>query len=306
MKTLLTLVLVSAIFALTIVTLIFANIAIANAQQVSSQSTRVQQEGKKFQSISDGFSISVPAGWVVQDVSSIDTSSLLTEMLQGYRILAQLCPEQQALHDNGGRYNCDEAQDLLYINQYPKLADEPEFASIANNNNNIIANEDFLKYQIRKLQEIGYSDIKIVNNTDVSINITNTDTNKTIAKVPANLVEMTYTKNSTETRGYFLLSATNATSNTRIISGYRIFYEADAAKMPSASPPEWIKQVFQSFEFVKGQGEGESVVAAGDAAKNPANSTGSTTQQPAILLPSAFLQYYRLLPPHQAAEIRTI
>ena len=291
MKTLSMLVLVKAILALTILTLIFVNIAMANAQQVSSQSIPLQQEGKEFQSISDGFSILVPAGWLVQDVSSTDTSSLLTEMLQSYRILAQLCPQEQALHDNGDKYNCDEAQDLIYINQYPKLADEPEFASIANgnNNDNIIANEDFLKYQIRKLQEIGYSDIKIVNNTDVSINIINTDTNKTTAKVPANLVEMTYAKNSTETRGYFLLTATNATSNTGIISGYRIFYEADAAKIPSASQAEWIKQVFQSFEFVKGQGEGESVGA--DAAKNPANSTGSATQQSAISLPSAFLQY---------------
>src|SRR5919204_4308098 len=291
MKTLSMLVLVKAILALTILTLIFVNIAMANAQQVSSQSIPLQQEGKEFQSISDGFSILVPAGWLVQDVSSTDTSSLLTEMLQSYRILAQLCPQEQALHDNGDKYNCDEAQDLIYVNQYPKLADEPEFASIANGNNNdkIIANEDFLKYQIRKLQEIGYSDIKIVNNTDVPINIINTDTNKTTAKVPANLVEMTYTKNSTETRGYFLLTATNATSNTGIISGYRIFYEADAAKILSASQAERIKQVFQSFEFVKGQGEGESVAA--DAAKNPANSTGSATQQSAISLPSAFLQY---------------
>jgi hypothetical protein len=169
--------------------------------------------------------------------------------MEGYRILAQLCPQDQALPDIGSTYKCEDAQDRIYINRYPNLAGEPEFASIANNNK--ITNEHFLEYQISKLQESGYSDINILNNTEMTINVTSTDTNRTIAMVPAKLVEMMYSANSTQTRSYLLLSATNATSNLGLVSGYSVFYEGAATMTPSGNPPVPAKQVFQSFQFVK-------------------------------------------------------
>jgi hypothetical protein len=74
--------------------------------------------------------------------------------------------------------------------------------------------------------------------------------------------------NSTETRGYSLLSATNATSNLGLISGYSISYEGALATTQSGNPPVAVKKVFQSFEFVKEEGE-EEVAAPGNITKIP-------------------------------------
>jgi hypothetical protein len=288
MRVLSTLVPMMAALAVTIVIITFDNILMANAQQLSTQPITLQEEGRTFQSISDSFSVVIPQGWVIQDVSSTDTSTLLAEMLEDYRILARLCPQEQAVLDIGDTYNCEEVQDRVSINEYPNLAEEGESASVANNS---LKNEQFLKYQIQKLEEFGYSNINIVNNTDMRINVTITDTNETIAMVPAKLVEMMYSANSTETRGYFLLSATNATSNLGLISGYSIYYEGAATTTPSGSPPVPIKQVFQSFEFVKEGGGGEqdeepaTEEAVSPAAKDGATHMNTTTQQASITPP---------------------
>src|SRR5919199_1196373 len=285
-------VLMNAFLPLTIAIMTCSGSVVVNAQQLPGQPPIPQGENTKFQSIGHNFSISIPQGWVIQNLSDADTSSLLAEMLHGYRILAQLCPQEQAFRGIGGTYNCNEAHDIIYINRYPNLSDEPEFASIANDNNNsVAANEYFLKYQITKLEELGYSDVNLTNNTGTVINVSDATTNRTISKVPGNLVEMTYTKNSTETRGYFLLTATNAISDTGIISGYDIFYEGDAGKMPSGSPPQPIKQVFESFEFVKEQSSEQQVAADDNSSRSSNSSAGPATQQPAIALPSAILQY---------------
>jgi hypothetical protein len=285
MRVLLTLVSTMAVLAVTIVIMAFDNILMANAQQLSSQPITLQ-EGRTFQSIRDSFSVVVPQGWVIQDVSSTDTTTLLAEMLEDYRILARLCPQEQAVSDSGDTYSCEEAQDRVAINEYPNLADEAESASVANNSS---TNEQFLKYQIQKLQEFGYSDINIVNNTDMRINVTSTDTNETIAMVPAKLLEFLYSVNSTETRGYFLLSATNATSNLGLISGYSIFYEGAEATTPSGGPPSPIKQIFQSFQFVKEGGgaeqDEEPATEEASSAEDAATTMNTTTQQASITPP---------------------
>ena len=280
MKRFLAQVSVVVVVALTVAIIIFANTPLANAQQLPSQPTTLQAENGTFQSINDGFSVVVPEGWVVEDVSSTDTSALLAEVLEGYRILAQLCPQAQALPDIGSTYKCEDAQDRIYINRYPNLAGEPEFASIANNNK--ITNEHFLEYQISKLQESGYSDINILNNTEMTINVTSTDTNRTIAMVPAKLVEMMYSANSTQTRSYLLLSATNATSNLGLVSGYSVFYEGAATMTPSGNPPVPAKQVFQSFQFVKEGGGGGQKNEAPAAQANPyvAHATSTNIRTP--------------------------
>jgi hypothetical protein len=294
MAILLTLVPVIAILAVIIAIMtFFGHVIMASAQQLPSQEPTPQAENGTFQSINDSFSVLVPEDWVIEDVSSTDSSILLTEIMEGYRTLAQLCPQDQALPDVGSTYTCEEAQDRIYINRYPNLAGEPEFASIANNN--VITNEHFLEYQIQKLQELGYSDITILNNTEMTINVTSTDTNRTTAMVPAKFVEMMYSANSTQTRSYFLLSVTNATSNLGLISGYSIFYEGSAAMTPSGTPPAPVKQVFQNFEFVKeGRGEqaDEPVAKAKSTAAHIATIIGTTTELGSIRMPhSVALQH---------------
>ena len=234
--------------ALTIAIFLFGNITVGNAQVLSSQGLIPDQQDRTFESAGDSFRISVPEGWVIEDISNTDTDALLGEMQQGSRLLARLCLQEQAIADNDGSYNCEEADERIDVQRYPNLAEEPEFASISNSNT---TNENFLSYHMMKLQKLGYTDFSILQNINMTINVISADTNNTIAIVPANFIEMRYNSaNSVDTKGYFLLAATNATSKAGIVSGYSLSYEADAAILPSGSPPD-LEQIFQSFEFVK-------------------------------------------------------
>jgi hypothetical protein len=297
MGILLTLVSIMAIFAVIIVIMTLGNVTMSGAQQLPSQSSKPQAENGTFRSINDSFSVAVPQGWVVEDLSSTDTNTLLTEIMEGYRTLARLCPQEQAIPGIGSGYACEEGQNTISINQYPNLGGEPEFSSIANNN--IITNDNFLNYQIHKLQGLGYSNINIVNNTEMNINVTGSDINRLTGSVPAKLVEITYGINSTQARAYMLLSATNATSKLGLISGYSIFYEGPAAMTATSSLPEPVKQVFQSFEFVKEdvgpQESRERSTQANSSSAVPATVLGKAAPQDAVTGPlSVVLQHQNM------------
>jgi hypothetical protein len=63
--------------ALTITIFLFGNIAVANAQVLSNQEVTPEEQDKKYQSVSDSFSIAVPEGWVIEDIYNTDTYALL-------------------------------------------------------------------------------------------------------------------------------------------------------------------------------------------------------------------------------------
>jgi hypothetical protein len=122
---------------------------------------------------------------------------------------------------------------IIHILRYPDLSTTVGFTSddiVSDYNDTVNA---ILSYQIEKLQEVGYQDIQIVNSADTTINvdISTLLNNNVIATVPAKLVEMTYSTAASapsETRtGYYLLTATAATSpNPGMITGYSILYES--------------------------------------------------------------------------------
>jgi hypothetical protein len=266
--------------ALIITIFVLGTITVSNAQVQSGKAVTSQEQGKTFQSIGDGFSIAVPEDWVIEDVHNTDTDALLEEMQQGSRLLARLCPQEQAFADADDAYSCEDADSSIYIQQYPNLADEPEFASIANSN---ITNENFLSYHMVKLQKLGYTNSSILQEINMNINVTSADTNNTIAIVPANFIEMRYNSaDSQDTRGYFLLAATNATSKAGIISGYSVSYEGEATTLPSGNLAEIIEQIFQSFEFVKEERAGRSAVQDENASyyENPAAAAADITGRP--------------------------
>jgi plastocyanin len=278
----------------TIVSIVlFGNALIANAQSspppplITSQSGTPRGEERTFQSISDSFSVLVPEGWIIQDVNNTGFR-LLAEVLQGYGVLAQLCPEeqqqQQALSNlSGGSTftgSCQASQggeNIIHIIRYPNLGARFGFAFNDISTTNNITADDILRYEIEKLQEVGYRDIKIVNNTDTTVSVdtstAGTNNNNTLSEattVPAKFVEMTYSTNfaPNETRtGYFISTATNVTPrNLGMITGYSIFYEGNS--VASASPaaetttpsgslqppppplPAPVRQVFDSFELI--------------------------------------------------------
>ena len=268
-----------------------ANITIINAQQLTNRPSVTQNGTTLFQSTEDSFRLQVPEGWIINDVNNTG-STLSEESRQGYGILAQLCPQKEeqggqgaALANNvsgsaggGNTIRCQGSEgDIIHIVRYPDLNARLQAANnVTTTTNNNITIDNILLYHMQKLEEVGYSGMEIMDSTNTTLNITNVQTNQTIATVPAKNIEMTYNTNfaPNETRtGYFILTATNATHpNVGMTKGYSIFYEgtstaasaATAATIqettttvtPSGSlplPPAAVRQVFDSFELIAAQ-----------------------------------------------------
>ncbi len=264
----------AAVVAIAII-LLAASFIITYAQQQpppqTSQPTATQSP--TLLSIKDSFRVQLPQGWVIQDVNNTGFT-LAAEVLQGYGILAQLCPheeqQQSALPSVGGSNtyigSCQQArEEVIHILRYPNLG--ARLGIFSDDDILTIINRDtipnaILAYHIQKLQEVGYQDIQIVNSRDMTIDVdisTGQSNNRTA--VPAKLVEMTYSTTLNDTkRGYFILTATAATPrNLGTMTGYSIFYEGNSATTAETRPsgslapillPAPVRQVFDSFELI--------------------------------------------------------
>jgi len=187
-------------------------------------------------------------------------------------MLAQLCPEEEEIqptfpnvNSSSNTFDCVASLDeVIHVIRYPDLEIRIQPA------NNVTA------YHLQKLQEVGYTGMQITNSTDMTVNLTMAQANQTIATLPAKFVEMIYTTASSAPdevkRGYFILTATNATApNLGITKGYAVFYEGNssASRSAAATPqitrttaagsagslaptplPLPVKQVFDSFELI--------------------------------------------------------
>jgi PKD repeat protein len=278
--------LTAAVVVAIAIILLAPNITITNAQQqqqpLISQPPAVTQNGTTlFQSTEDGIRLKVPEGWIIHDVNNTG-STFSEESTQGYGILAQLCPQEEGqgqeaaaapsnnVSGSGGggdTVRCQGSEgDIIHIVRYPDLDTRlqvPNNITTTNNNNNVTTIDNILLYHMQKLEEVGYNGTEIVDSTDATLNITNAQTNQTIATVPAKNVEMTYNTNfaPNETRtGYFILTATDATAPNRgMTKGYSVFYEGNSATAETTTPsgslvprplPVPVRQVFDSFELV--------------------------------------------------------
>ncbi|MDQ4100665.1 MAG: PKD domain-containing protein, partial [Thermoproteota archaeon] len=122
--------------------------------------------------------------------------------------------------------------------------------------------DNILAYHLQKLQEVGYRNIQFVNNLATTVNLTLSQANQTITTLPAKFGEIVYTTASAPgeiKRGYFILTATNATApNLGITKGYSLFYEGSgnstetrtAGSFGSVSLPLPVRQVFDSFGLI--------------------------------------------------------
>jgi hypothetical protein len=252
-----------------------------------------------FESTSDSIRVEVPDDWIIQDVDNAGPAQLDEEVRQGYGILMQLCPEEQATAAappastasgvgisttntissiNASR--CLGAQEVIHIIRYPDLDTRLSANNVTTTNNNLTTTTDnILTYHLQKLQEVGYRSMQIVNSTDMTVNIINPQTNETITTVPAKFEEMTYNTNFAPNemkRGYFILTAANETvPNVGTTKGYGVFYEgssigADITATTSASSslqptplPIAVKQVFDSFELFSATEATQAVVQTG-------------------------------------------
>jgi PKD repeat protein len=261
----------------------------------------------------DKFRVQLPEGWIVHDINNTG-STLESEVLRGYGVLAQLCPEEQQQatpavvgsgFDNTASSSCQGFEgNIVHILRYPNLSDTVGFTSddiVSNYDNTVNA---ILSYEIEKLQEVGYQNIQIVNSTDTSINVDIsaaaaylvgsgiTNAIPPSSAIPAKFVKMTYTTASApdETRtGYYLLTSTVATSsNLGMETGYSIFYESTPSVASETTTPsessgptllsEPAAQVFGSFELIASEEMVQALVAAIAAQLEQAQLLGQVQQ----------------------------
>src|SRR5919112_411986 len=260
------------------------NFTITSAQQQLPASQPSVNQNPTLLSAKDSFRVQLPEGWVIQDINNTGFT-LAAEVLQGYGILAQLCPQEQgqSVSSNVSRSSsyigsCQHArEEVIHVIRYPNLgailgiASDDDDAIFTIINRDTIPNA-ILAYHIQKLQEVGYRDIQIVNSIDTTINVDNStglNNNRMATTIPAKLVEMTYSTNfaTNETRtGYFILTATAATPrNLGMITGYSVFYEGNSTataettsvsgSLAPTSLPAPAREVFDSFELVAARTE---------------------------------------------------
>ena len=164
------------------------DVGIASAQQLTSIPAVIQNG--TFQNTEDGFRMRVPDDWVVQDIDNLHLPNFRVANVAGFLILAIICPQQEALLGIGGMYNCEQSESSVEI-LHDRLSHRPEFEVIEDPAN--ITSDDFLVFMVEEMQGRNYTNIQIINRTDLTINITSPqDPNTTIRTVPAKLVEMTY------------------------------------------------------------------------------------------------------------------
>jgi hypothetical protein len=242
--------------ALVVVVLLFGpNAGMASAQQ-QQQLTSVPAVIKNgtFQNTADGFRMQVPYGWVVQDIDNLHLPNFLIANEAGFFILAMICPQQEAVPGTVGTYNCEQSESSVQI-LHDRLSHRPEFEVIEDPAS--ITPDDFLAFVVEKMQGRNYTNIQIINSTDLTINITSAeDPNTTIGIAPAKLVEMTYQLNPVlvDMRSYSILATIpeNPQPGLRqIVSGEFVTYEGPAVATPSSSPPPSVQQMFQSLEFIR-------------------------------------------------------
>jgi PKD repeat protein len=282
--------------------LLASNSTLSGAQQdqpITNQASPMQNStsataNSPALSTEDSFRVQIPPGWLIQDVKNTGFA-LGSEVLQGYGILAQLCPVEQeeqqqqqqplqGLPQSDANSNVSSTTDgtcqgvqeeMIHILRYPNLA-----ARIGLSLEDIIRTDNvsagvILAYQMQKLQEAGYRDVRVVNSSDITINVdfgTGLENNITTARLPAKLVELTYTTNRAPDepkRGYFVSAATNVTPhNLGRVTGYGIFYEGSVLEADTPKEQEHqtaiqtgnvllqpltpIKQVIDSFELIAG------------------------------------------------------
>jgi hypothetical protein len=246
----------TVIATIVVLVLLFGpNIGIASAQQQQLTSIPAVIQNGTFQSAADGFRLQVPYGWVVQDIDNLHLPNFRVTNEAGFFILAIICPQQEAVQGTAVEmYNCEQSGSSVEI-LHDRLSHRPEFEVIEDPAS--ITPDDFLAFVIEEMQGRNYTNVQIINSTDLTINITSPeDPNTAIRTAPAKLVEMTYqlSPGLGDMRSYSILATIpeNPQPGLRqMVSGEFVTYEGPALTTPSGSPPPPVQQMFQSLEFIR-------------------------------------------------------
>jgi hypothetical protein len=219
-----------------------------------------------FQSTVDGIRLGVPDGWVVEDLNNTDSSSQQSEQNYGAGSLVELCPQILATPQIGGTYLCPDTQeglDSVSVWRFADLKSRPEFAGLVQRNQSITTTDLVAFYFLFLEQKANFTNIRLLQNIDTTVNVIDPQTNETIATAPAKYIETTYLEsNGIPNEGDIALLVLSDDGNT----GYILLPLASLLTTAGELPPEH-QLVFDSFQLV--------------AANNTAtNSTTSSAFQP--------------------------
>ena len=237
---------------------IFVLSTVANSagyhEEIGQQQQQASQQHKreniatmaKFESMADGFSVGVPNGWIVDDINNTQPAVEEHERQFDAGVLALLCPQNQAIRETGGTFVCPQEMQGVVIVRYSNLQSRPAFADIIRSNKNI-STSDLLAFHLQFLQQrFGNKNITILNNTDMTVNVTDSKTNQTIGKASAKYIEITYTDilNRIVPRDIALLVLSGDGNTAYVLLG-----SAESAMTIGRLPYEQ-QQIFDSFSLL--------------------------------------------------------
>ena len=202
-----------------------------------------------FQSIVDGIRVGVPDGWVVEDVNNTDPSLRQSEQSYGAGSLVELCPQILATPQIGGTYLCPDVQeglDSVSVWRFADLKSRPEFAGLIQRNQSITTTDLVAFYFLFLEEKANFTNIRLLQNIDTTVNVIDPQTNETIATAPAKYIETTYLdSNGIPNEGDIALLVLSIDGNT----GYVLLPLASLLTAGGELPPEH-KLVFDSFQLV--------------------------------------------------------
>ena len=172
-----------------------------------------------------------------------------------------MCPQEQALPSAGGSHSCQLQSSSgtgvgVVFYSFANLHTRPEFAALTSENKSITTSDLLgLYFDLnRELREVGVvvfsPQIEIVTNTDIAINVFDSQTNQTIGTVPAKYVEFieAYPDGSSY-RNSVLLALSNDTNTGYFVRPSVQEGSQSSTEAPPEAPP-FVRQVFDSFELV--------------------------------------------------------
>jgi hypothetical protein len=189
--------------------------------------------------------------WAILDMNNTGSDFQRFEELTGVGTLALVCPEHEASPAVGATHACDTTSSLSHvlIQRFAHLDDRPQFASTRNQS---ITMPAFLTFYLNFLEnaapseDIEFSNVQVVNETDATVNVKSAQTNQTVATLPAKIVENTMTLGGIFRLSLVSLVVLNGTT------GYSMSYFIDPSLMEGERQlPNGVRQIFDSFELIE-------------------------------------------------------
>lgn len=208
-----------------------------------------------FQNITEGFRVQLPNGWVVEESAFDDETERQAFIAQygGWDLLAIICPQNQALPEIGGVYDCIRAPgtDDVGVSFFKSvnLHTRPEFAPLASQNQSITINDIValdIEFQRERFGPEVATRLQIENQVDRTVNVLDAATNQTVQTVPAK--EVKYRITAPEGTIFALYSLVVLTDNGN--TAYAVHPETPPIQSDEETP-SFVRKAFDSFELIE-------------------------------------------------------